>query len=159
MYAKLLRVGYNEDVALLGIGAPISGEGPIEREALKLSDAACEEGDKVIVCGFPFGLRLHKGSEVTSSFATGRVSAIRPTSPCPPEYRSGIQLDFPVLPGASGGPVVSMDTGEAVGLIVSTTVVPVPKSTPDGQPVPVGFGHAVDAWILRQLVEGVVSDV
>jgi hypothetical protein len=83
---------------------------------LKLSDAGgtplrpsaddVAVGDDVLVAGNPEGLE--------ASFSKGIVSAIRSGSGL-------IQMDAPISPGSSGGPVVNQ-RGEVVGLAVSTLV-------------------------------------
>jgi antitoxin component YwqK of YwqJK toxin-antitoxin module len=63
-------------------------------------------GDEILVGGNPEGLE--------ASFSKGIVSGIRP--------ESGLfQIDAPISPGSSGGPVVN-DRGEVIGLAVSSMV-------------------------------------
>jgi Trypsin-like peptidase domain len=65
-----------------------------------------EVGDEILVAGNPEGLE--------ATFSKGIISGIRP--------KSGLlQIDAPISPGSSGGPVVN-DRGEVVGLAVSSLV-------------------------------------
>jgi hypothetical protein len=95
-------------------------------------------GEEVIVAGNPEGLE--------ASISKGIVSAIR-------EERGLIQIDAPISPGSSGGPVVNQ-SGEVIGVAVSTLV--------EGQnlnfAVRIGFvtdgmlfGHSQTVWAMGRL--------
>lgn len=88
---------------------------------LELGDSDnVEEGEEIIVCGFPFGSILHKAmGSATSSFHDGIISAILPTHVAPSKLRSLFQLDVMALPGNSGGPVISKRSGKVIGVVQS----------------------------------------
>ncbi len=90
---KLLQAGNVFDQ----VGAPVGAQ-------LPLSTHEVAEGDDVLVAGNPEGLE--------ASFSKGIVSGIRPGSGL-------IQMDAPISPGSSGGPVLNA-RGEVVGLAVSS---------------------------------------
>jgi S1-C subfamily serine protease len=95
-------------------------------------------GDEILVAGNPEGLE--------ATFSKGIISAIR-------KERGLLQIDAPISPGSSGGPVVNM-RGEVIGVAVSSLV--------EGQnlnfAVPIGFlgggpsiGFKNDIWVLGRL--------
>jgi serine protease Do len=75
------------------------------------------EGDAVGTCGFPYGLEVHEGKTIISSFLTGVVSAVVPHPVIPAEGRTHYLLQIPANPGNSGGAVFDPDTGCVVGVI------------------------------------------
>jgi S1-C subfamily serine protease len=75
------------------------------------------EGDPVATCGWPYGIQLHEGKTILSSFLLGHVSAVVPHPALPPRHRGHYLMQLPVNPGNSGGPVFDPDTGEVYGIV------------------------------------------
>jgi hypothetical protein len=92
------------DVALVKSSVPITGA------VLQLATRAPQLGEGVAAFGFPLGLPL----TVTS----GSVSGLSRTVPIEGIRRHGmVQTDAAVNPGNSGGPLLSRDDGEVIGLV------------------------------------------
>jgi hypothetical protein len=88
------RASATHDLALLQL-APLDGKLPL---VLPLSTEFYEEGDELAICGWPFGLGLHKdrhkGAVLTASISPAMVSAVLP-APGAMEYRD-IFFNFPL---------------------------------------------------------------
>ncbi|HVW17051.1 MAG TPA: S1C family serine protease [Solirubrobacteraceae bacterium] len=97
------------DVALVRSSKPLSGH------LFTFAAGHPALGESVAALGFPFGLPL--------SVSEGAVSGTRRTIPIDGVQRHQlIQTDAAVNPGNSGGPLLSLDTGEVVGLVdIGTT--------------------------------------
>ena len=80
--------------------------------------APCEP-DEVATCGWPYGLELHAGQTILSSFLLGTVSAVVPHPAMGAQHRMHYLCQLPVNPGNSGGPVFDPDTGEVFGIVSS----------------------------------------
>jgi S1-C subfamily serine protease len=94
----------DRDVALVRSSRPLRGE------PLAIATARPRLGDSVAAIGFPLGLPL--------SVTRGSISGDARTIPIEGVKRRGLlQTDAAVSPGNSGGPLLSMDSGEVVGLI------------------------------------------
>jgi hypothetical protein len=92
------------DVALVRSSARITG--PL----LRLATRSPRLGESVAALGFPFGLPL--------TVTQGAVSGLDRTIPINGVERSNlVQTDAAVNPGNSGGPLISLDTDEVVGLV------------------------------------------
>lgn len=103
--ARVIASDEKADVALVEIAVP---NRPIARLG---SSAGLEPGTQVGVAGYPIPDEFedeHLGTR-TSLFA-GRVSSLRPDS---------LELDLPVIPGESGGPVFDAESGLVIGLAES----------------------------------------
>ena len=70
------------------------------------TDAACPVGTEIIAIGAPYAL--------DHTLSKGIVSAYREEADVP--Y---LQTDAALNPGNSGGPVISLESGEVVGMVVS----------------------------------------
>jgi Trypsin-like peptidase domain len=92
------------DVALIQSSAPIEGK------VLQLASRAPKLGESVAALGFPLGLPLTVTQGSVSGL--GRTVPINGTS-----RRQMVQTDAAVNPGNSGGPLISLDTSEVVGLV------------------------------------------
>lgn len=99
---------------------------------LPLAGEPAQEGDEVVICGFPHGHKLGNNSTVNASFASGHVAAILPGPDCPRNMRYRVQVDIATLGGNSGGPVFSPHTGEVLGVIVNDYSRPEPQQAHDG---------------------------
>jgi hypothetical protein len=76
------------------------------------------EGNEVVTCGFPLGAYLHDQlGTVTSSFTRGIISSIIPAQGVAVEYLEGFQLNLTAAYGNSGGPVVSLSSGNVLGVL------------------------------------------
>jgi len=128
MSLKLLKTYPKQDVAILKI-IPI---GTLDIEEVKLAEES-RTGQKILVCGNPFGLRF--------SWSHGIISAKRTYEKDNLFIGDFIQVDAAVNPGNSGGPIFNYD-GEVVG-IVSYGL------TPTGSNVGTNFG--VDSAVLKVL--------
>ena len=92
------------DVALVQSSVPIAGK------VLPLAARAPQLGETVAALGFPLGLPL--------TVTEGSVSGLGRTVPITGiRRRQMVQTDAAVNPGNSGGPLISLDTGEVVGLV------------------------------------------
>jgi S1-C subfamily serine protease len=99
--AELLGADSDNDVAVLSIP-----ELPVR--PLPLGDISqVREGQRVIVVGFP---RVDVLGAETATVTEGIVSTIRPGL---------IQMQAPVSPGSSGGPVLNLN-GEVIGIVLGT---------------------------------------
>jgi serine protease Do len=81
------------------------------RAAFLGSSMHVEPGDAIGVAGYPIpDAFADEGLGTASSVYAGRVSSVR---------KDALELDVPVIPGESGGPVFDASTGEIVGLAES----------------------------------------
>jgi V8-like Glu-specific endopeptidase len=124
----------NHDLCALSV--PDAKGVPLPTTSANLSSV----GDEILVAGNPEGLE--------ASFSKGIVSAVR-------KDRGLFQIDAPISPGSSGGPVVNQ-RGEVIGVAASSMV--------EGQnlnfAVPIDFlftddgtssGHAQSVWTMGRL--------
>jgi S1-C subfamily serine protease len=92
------------DIALVRSSNPLRGT------VLPLATRAPQLGETVAAMGFPLGLPL--------TVTKGSVSGLQRTIPIDGVNRRGmVQTDAAVNPGNSGGPLLSVDTGDVVGLV------------------------------------------
>lgn len=137
---------------------------------IPVAETPCQEGDEIVVCGFPLGRSLHQDLPtqglMNASFTQGIVSAVLPVSTMPAPLRTLFQIDALVNPGNSGGPVVDSVTGKVVGVISSMTTMdtlvaamkPNPNAAnvydmaPEKLRLPVGFARATDIHAARTLI-------
>ena len=81
------------------------------------------EGQEIATCGFPLGNYLQEQvGTVTSSFTEGIVSSIIPAPNTHLKHLKGFQLNLTATHGNSGGPVFSLATGKAFGVLQRSTV-------------------------------------
>lgn len=132
--AKIVAVDPFADLAVLRLDTPGKLPKPIDPWGTpKLTETM-----EVRICGFPFGETLATGTNNPNiSVGTGNVSSLR-------LGKSGslekVQINGPLNPGNSGGPIVDKD-GRLAGIAVST----IPGS---------GLGFAVPVNDLIGLLEG-----
>lgn len=130
----VLEFALNHDLCALNV--PDANGVPLPTTSERLSSV----GDQILVAGNPEGLE--------GSISTGIVSAVR-------KDRGLFQIDAPISPGSSGGPVVNQ-RGEVIGVAASSMV--------EGQnlnfAVPIDFlfaddgtlsGHAQSVWAMGRL--------
>jgi serine protease Do len=130
----VLEFALNQDLCALNV--PDAKGVPLPTTSASLSSV----GDEILVAGNPEGLE--------ASFSKGIVSAVR-------KDRGLLQIDAPISPGSSGGPVVNQ-RGEVIGVAASSMV--------EGQnlnfAVPIDFlftddgtlsGHAQSVWAMGRL--------
>ena len=102
--AQVIGVDTDRDLALLRVKQPLSGY------VLHFAARAPLLGEEVAALGYPLGLPL--------SVTRGTVSGLGRTIPIANlQRRSLIQTDAAVNHGNSGGPLISIRSGEVVGLI------------------------------------------
>lgn len=102
--ARIVGSDPSQDLALLLTDKPLPG--PI----LALASHLPALGDSVAVLGFPLGLPL--------SVTQGTISGLGRTVSIDQYLRHNlIQTDAAVNPGNSGGPLISVDNGQVVGLV------------------------------------------
>jgi S1-C subfamily serine protease len=103
-YGKVMGEDPARDVALVRSSRPITGH------IFELSTRQPRLGDAVATLGFPLGLPL--------TVTRGSVSGLHRAIPIEAIVRQNmIQTDAAVNPGNSGGPLVSADNGEVLGLV------------------------------------------
>ena len=94
-----------EDLALVDVAEP--GLPP----AVLGTSRGLEPGEPIGVAGFPIPDAFSdEGLGVATSVYAGRVSSIR---------KDALELDLPVIPGESGGPVFDVDNGTVIALAES----------------------------------------
>ncbi len=99
--ARVAGSNSDDDVAVLNIPA-------LPVRPLPLGDVAqVREGQRIIVVGFP---RIEVLGAETATVTEGIISAVRPGL---------IQMQAPINPGSSGGPVLNLK-GEVVGIVRGT---------------------------------------
>lgn len=91
-----------------------------ENSALKGLKLGCEEelyvGQRIASMGYP--ATVGRG-QLDRAFVTGYISSLTP--PDSKYLSQDIVVDMPAAPGASGSPVISLDTGAVVGILVELT--------------------------------------
>ncbi|MFL5865303.1 MAG: S1C family serine protease [Solirubrobacteraceae bacterium] len=116
------------DVALVQSSVPLTAQG------LHLAARAPELGESVAALGFPLGLPL--------TVTQGSVSGLDRAVPIDGlRRRQMVQTDAAVNPGNSGGPLLSVDTGQVLGLVDLGT-----NSAN-------GIGFAVSARVAQPLIQ------
>jgi len=94
----------DRDVALVEASRSLTGH------IFKLATRSPELGENVAAIGFPLGLPL--------TVTKGSVSGLDRTIPIDGISRARlVQTDAAVNPGNSGGPLISQETGEVIGLV------------------------------------------
>ena len=102
--AEVIGLDRDRDLALLRLKKPISGY------RLQFATRPPRLGEEVAALGYPLGLPL--------SVSRGTVSGLARTVPIDNlKRRALIQTDAAVNHGNSGGPLLSVTTGEVVGLV------------------------------------------
>lgn len=103
--ARVVATDKREDLALVEIATrdlPFAELG---------SSKGLEPGTQIGVAGFPIpDAFADEGLVVKTSVYAGRISSIR---------NDALELDLPVIPGESGGPIFDAQTGTVVGLAES----------------------------------------
>jgi serine protease Do len=102
---RVLARDEKSDLALVGIDAP-------NLPVATLGTArGIEPGTAIGVAGFPIPDAFQdEGLGVATSVYAGRVSSVR---------KDALELDLPIIPGESGGPVFDAATGVVIGLAES----------------------------------------
>ncbi len=127
--------------------------------SVRVSDAAVQAGQFVVLAGFPLG-------SWNPTIQLGTVAAIRTISPgagrVPAGQRELLQISVSGNKGNSGSPVISLDSGKVVGVVVQEITAPLysnfEASLPFGQSS--GIMLAVPApWILELLTKHNVKSV
>jgi S1-C subfamily serine protease len=102
---KVLARDEKADLALVGVDAP-------DQPVATLGTARdLEPGTAVGVAGFPIPDAFQdEGLGVATSVYAGRISSVR---------KDALELDLPIIPGESGGPVFDAQSGAVIGLAES----------------------------------------
>lgn len=122
------------------------------RQVQDLTEPRLDIGESVVLCGYPGGeeslsikIDALRGYRYSPVMQFGHISALLPTDDSIPY---GIQTDILTTGGSSGSPIVSIDTGEVIGLaqkIISTyAAVEVPEKAQRRVRMPEileGFAH------------------
>ena len=94
---------------------------------LPLSSAPCEEGDRIVLAGYPLGNLLNNdwaqywnSDFIAPAFTEATVSSLIPAPWLPPSARGMFQVAGLVNGGNSGGPAVDFETGEVVGVVIQS---------------------------------------
>lgn len=114
---------------------------------LRLGDSdQLREGDDVALTGYPMALELlRNGIRLYASTSKATVNAIRPgRMMVSGDQMPYIQIDAPVNPGNSGGPLYRVDTGQVVGVVQSKLAYDQAQDT--------GVSFAIPANFLRRLI-------
>ena len=129
-------VGRDEltDIAVIKVSAPGSLPSVAWGDSRKM-----EVGDWIIAAGNPFGLGGSVSAGIIS--AEGRDLGSGP-------FDNFLQIDAPITPGNSGGPVFNMD-GQVIG-VTSTIVSPTGASVGIGFAIPSETASAVVAQIVAR---------
>lgn len=99
----VIGIGGETDIALVRV-PELAGTKP-----MKIKRAKAEVGDEVIAFGSPLGLE--------NTVTTGIISGVdRDFDLDPYMYEDAYQISAPIAPGNSGGPLVSKETGEVIGI-------------------------------------------
>lgn len=137
--------------------ALIPGRGPIAQ--LVLSTDSADEGDTVVACGFPSGLKLYPNGFVSSSFAFGIVGGVAPGPGSPAKDRQHLIVDIPCMPESVGSPVCDTESGQVVGMLMAPYTTAIKVTNGDGPQlvaeVPQSLSYAVDVGEVRAVVSGV----
>jgi len=105
--AARVLVTSNDDDDLALVFAPL----PNESVAPLGHAAGLIPGTQIGVLGYPIpDAFLDEGLGTTVSLYTGRLSSVRKTA---------LELDLPIIPGESGGPVFEASSGEVIGVAES----------------------------------------
>ena len=99
--ATLVAYSVSLDAAVISV--PVAMPSWLQPLKMATSDAL-KPSDQVQAAGFP----LRKGFQMTAGYVSGRSSN--------PER---VQIDAAINPGNSGGPLVLMDEGQVIGIVVS----------------------------------------
>jgi tetratricopeptide (TPR) repeat protein len=102
--ADVVAEDVGADLVQLRVNMP-SGAMP---QALRPASSLPQVGTQVIAIGTPLGLEY--------SVSDGLISGVRATK----QYGMVLQVSAPISPGSSGGPVISVSTGEVVGVATFT---------------------------------------
>lgn len=148
----------NTNLVLLHLARPEDEPG-LRVPPLKLSPSPCEEGDDLVVCGFPLGLGLQAndgagGIVLNASFTRTMVSSALPYTGAPLPLRLYFQLDGMVDVGQRGGPVFDPITGTVYGVMQERKHVPIDtilgamkirlsEHDEDTYGVPLGLGRGI----------------
>ena len=151
--SRFLAVQFSEslDVAALLVRDPGGVQGARMYPAT-IAGTLPEDGDEVVVCGFPLGhelfIREAHPSLARPSFSSGIVSAALPYPNAPLRGRRYFRLNAIVHRGNSGSPVFDALSGEVVGVVATSML-----ENGRGIAQPLGFAGATYARAAQQLVD------
>lgn len=81
-------------------------------------DRVPDLGEEIIILGFPFGAKMSDDvSKMSVSFTRGYVSSVQTK-----EGKKRILLDIAAKAGNSGSPVVSLETGNVIGVLSGSVI-------------------------------------
>ena len=151
--ARVAAVHPRVDLALLEItGAPLP--------TLRLAHPEAREGQRVALMGYPIGAALGLNPVVHQGIVSALVDITEPARAASQlderavqQLRAGAftvyQLDATAYPGNSGGPLLSIETGEVLGIV---NMVLVKSSRESGLSSPTGISYAIPAVHAVELI-------
>lgn len=151
--ARIAAVHPRVDLALLEIvGAPLP--------ALRLAHLEAREGQRVALMGYPIGSALGLNPVVHQGIVSAVVDITEPARTASQlderavqQLRAGAftvyQLDATAYPGNSGGPLISTQTGEVLGIV---NMVLVKSSRESALSSPTGISYAIPAVHAVELI-------
>jgi S1-C subfamily serine protease len=128
---------------------------------LAMATEPAQEGDRVVACGYPFGLSLPRQAGLTQelagpTFTEGIVSKLLPHPAVPEGHIEVMEFDAAINPGNSGGPLLDQETGQVVGIVLEA------NTFIGSMRIPTGLGNALPiSWsgnILRWFADHFLGD-
>lgn len=120
---------------------------------LTLATASVEEGDRVVLCGFPHSSRLQMPRTLNALSSAGIVGATLPFGGLKAEYRDGIMVHAFAHAGSSGGPVIDLASGQVVGLVRRCRMEEVVGADSASRTVALRYAYAEDLAAIRRVVD------
>ncbi|NCT84782.1 MAG: trypsin-like peptidase domain-containing protein [Comamonadaceae bacterium] len=157
--ARIAKVDPSQDLALLQIddGKPLP--------TLPLAEQEAAEGEMIALIGFPIGGALGFSHVTHRGIVSARTAIVPPASgpqglseKAVRQLRQGsfevLQLDATAYPGNSGGPVISVATGEVVGVV---SMVAIKAAHESALSAPSGISYAIPVRGVRNLLSEAAS--
>jgi len=117
---QIVASSQQHDFAILKIQTPHV----LIQKYLELDLSSRFEGEEVAVCGYPLAsTQQHPQNGSVTLNMSIRVAAGIISSQQIKNNSKELEVDFPILPGNSGGPIISIETGKVVGLAKATMTV------------------------------------
>jgi S1-C subfamily serine protease len=159
--AEVVRIERADDLAVLRI----KSDAPLPTLRLAPLKTRVAEGEDVMLIGYPLGSALglipavHRGIVAAQApLAVPKPNSVQIDARTIRRMRSEsdnffYQLDMVAFPGNSGSPLISVTTGEVVGILNATHA----RSTREAISIPSGISYAVPVGALHALLEGLAK--